>query len=104
MLREIGRVLKPGGHFVAMGPNLRYLPGAYWDFWDHVVPITDSSLVEVLATTGFDVIDQIARFLPSTTCSSLPQRPWLVGLYLKLRFLWPMFGRQFLVRARKAED
>lgn len=24
--------LRPGGRFVLMGPNIKYLPGAYWDF------------------------------------------------------------------------
>ena len=27
--------LKPGGKYLILGPNLRYLPGLYWDFFDH---------------------------------------------------------------------
>src|SRR5215471_14486535 len=27
--------LKPGGRLICLGPNIRYLNGAYWDFWDH---------------------------------------------------------------------
>ena len=101
MLSESCRVLKPGGHFVAMGPNIRLLPGTYWDFWDHIVPISDRSLAEVLTTLGFQVVTCLPRFLPYTTCSSLPQSPWLVRLYLALPMFWPLFGRQFLLRARK---
>jgi dolichol-phosphate mannosyltransferase len=101
MLRGCHRVLKPGGQLVAMGPNLRFLPGEYWDFWDHHVAITDRSLKEVLQNLGFSVEQCIPRFLPYTTCSSLPKSPWLVWLYLKMPWAWPWFGRQFLLRARK---
>ena len=27
--------MKPGGRLLILGPNLRYLPGQYWDFYDH---------------------------------------------------------------------
>lgn len=101
MLREVHRVLARGGLFIALGPNLRFLPGLYWDFWDHVVPITDRSLVEVLENLDFEIVEAIPRFLPYTTRSSLPQAPWLVSLYLRLRPIWPLFGQQFLIRARR---
>ena len=32
-LDEIRRCLRPGGRLIAMGPNIKYLPGEYWDFW-----------------------------------------------------------------------
>ena len=102
MLSEARRVLAPGGHFIAMGPNLRYLPGRYWDFWDHLVPITDSSLVEALELSGFNICDRIPRFMPYTTCSPMPQSPALVRWYLRLRPVWKLLGRQFLIRAVKA--
>lgn len=95
------RVLRPGGHLIAMGPNLRSLPGAYWDFWDHVVPITDRSLSELLRNLGYEVVSCIPSFLPYTTCSSVPQSPWLVRLYLLVPLAWRIMGRQFLIRARK---
>ena len=101
LLREARRVLRTGGHLVLLGPNLRFLPGEYWDFWDHLVPITDRSVVEALETLGFEIADAIPRFLPYTTRSSLPKAPWLVRLYLKWPLAWRFLGGQFLVRARK---
>lgn len=99
---EARRVLKPGGQFLALGPNLRFLPGAYWDFWDHHVPLTDRSLVELLTTVDFRIVTCYPRFLPYTTRSALPQAPQLVWLYLKCPPLWRLFGKQFFIRAIKA--
>jgi SAM-dependent methyltransferase len=104
MIGEARRVLKPGGHFILMGPNVRALPGLYWDFWDHVVPISDRSLAEALENLGFEIADCYARFLPYTTRSALPRSPALVKLYLKVPLAWRLLGRQFLLRARKPSD
>jgi SAM-dependent methyltransferase len=101
MAREAYRVLRPGGCFVMMGPNIRMLPGAYWDFWDHVVPISDRSLRELLENVDFKIADLYPRFLPYTTRSSLPKNPLLVKLYLGCPIIWRLLGKQFLVRARK---
>ena len=101
MLREARRVLKSGGQLIALGPNLRFVGGEYWDFWDHLTPITDRSLAEILGALDFKVVEQRARFLPYTTRSALPQASWIVRLYLRLPFVWPWFGRQFLLRAAK---
>lgn len=100
-LRESHRVLKRGGQIVLMGPNVRLLPGDYWDYWDHFVPITDRSLGEALRLSGFAIVDQIAAFMPYTTKSSLPTSPWLVRMYLKNRWAWRILGKQFLLRGRK---
>ena len=32
-LDEIRRCLKQGGRLIALGPNIKYLPGAYWDLF-----------------------------------------------------------------------
>jgi dolichol-phosphate mannosyltransferase len=104
MLGEIWRVLRYGGYLVAMGPNIRFLNGRYWDFWDHLVPITDRSLAEILESLGFHIVLRISRFLPFTTCSLLPKSPWLLKGYLRLPMLWPLLGRQFLIRAHKPRE
>ena len=102
-MQSVHDALRPGGTFIALGPNVRLVPGAYWDFWDHHVPISDRSLVELLEVIGFDVVDCIPRFLPYTTVSRLPQSPGLVRLYLRFRPAWWLLGKQFVVRARKGD-
>jgi dolichol-phosphate mannosyltransferase len=102
VLREALRVLRPGGTLMLLGPNVRLVPGAYWDFFDHHVPLSERSLGEALTMSGFDLAEVQARFLPYTTRSALPQAAWLVALYLKLRPLSSaILGKQFLIIANK---
>jgi SAM-dependent methyltransferase len=100
-LREAHRTLKPGGRFIAMGPNIRFLPGAYWDFFDHHLPLTEQSLSEILVKSGFDVEFERARFLPYTMSRGAEYPVWLLRIYLSWTFLWRLAGAQFLVVARK---
>jgi SAM-dependent methyltransferase len=100
-LDQVAIALKPGGTYAILGPNLRYLPGQYWDFYDHHLGLTHLSLSEALALHGFKIQECIDRFLPFTTQGALPTHPALVKLYLKMPFVWPLFGRQFFVVARK---
>lgn len=100
-LMQVQRCLRPGGRIIALGPNVRYLPGAYWDFYDHYLPLTELSLAEVLAETGFTLEEQIPRFLPYSMSQGRQPPIWMVRLYLKLKFVWPLFGKQFLVVAKK---
>lgn len=101
---EVLRVLKPGGKFIVMGPNIRYLPGVYWDFYDHHLPLSHLSLQEGLVQAGFDMELLKAKFLPYSTRSALPQSPFFVATYLKIPLLWAIFGKQFLVVARKPNN
>jgi ubiquinone/menaquinone biosynthesis C-methylase UbiE len=100
VLVEVRRVLKRGGLFINMQPNIRYEPGRYWDFYDHVLPLSHLSAAEALAKHGYLVEQLIPRFLPFTTKSALPQQPLLVRAYLAMPWLWRFMGGQFLVVAR----
>lgn len=101
VLAEVRRILRPGGRFVIMGPNIRYLAAEYWDFYDHCLPLSHLSLEEGLVQSDYDIDRIVPRFLPYTTRSRLPQHPFLVALYLRLPLIWRVLGRQFLVVARK---
>jgi ubiquinone/menaquinone biosynthesis C-methylase UbiE len=101
---EVRRILRPGGRFVILGPNIRYLASRYWDFYDHCLPLSHLSLEEGLAQADYEIERIIPRFLPYTTRSRLPQHPFLVALYLRVPPAWRLLGRQFLVVARKRSD
>lgn len=100
-VREARRCLKAGGTFIAIGPNIRYLPGAYWDFFDHQTPLSDRSLAELLRLEGFRVKMVVPRFLPYTLIGG-PEYPlFLLRIYLSAKWLWWIKGRQFLVIASR---
>jgi SAM-dependent methyltransferase len=101
-LKEARRCLKPGGQLIAMGPNIKYIPGAYWDFLDHHIPLTEFSLSEALRSAGFRIEKCIPKFLPYTMASGSQPPVFFVALYLMLPFAWRIFGKQFLIVARTA--
>lgn len=102
-LKAVHRVLRPGGTFIVMGPNIRFLPHLYWDYYDHHIPLSDRSICEGLAMCGFQIRHVEPRFMPYTVKSLLPQWGWLVRGYLALRPLSSaLLGKQFLVVATKA--
>jgi SAM-dependent methyltransferase len=100
-LIEAYRCIRPGGRLIALGPNIKYVGGAYWDFWDHHLPLTEASLIEALQTAGFKLERVVPRFLPYSM-SEGPRYPlFFLRLYLRLPFAWRIFGRQFVIVAYK---
>jgi SAM-dependent methyltransferase len=107
-VEEVFTVLKPGGILIAMGPNIRRTHGAYWDFYDHLVPLTERSLAELLRLTGFEIRFCRAGFLPYTMSTAAPGMvsliyPLLLRVYLRCSFLWPLAGKQFLIVASRPD-
>lgn len=102
-LLQAMKSLKPGGKLICLGPNIRFLPDVYWDFWDHYLPLSDRSMSEVLSMTGFTVETSIPRFLPYSMSQGFNPPAGLVAAYLRLPILWPILGRQFLMVGRKPE-
>jgi SAM-dependent methyltransferase len=102
-LDQAFRCLKPGGRLIAVGPNIKYLPGSYWDFWDHYLPLTEHSLREALENRRFAIEECVPKFLPYTMVGG-PQYPLVfLRLYLLMPFAWRFVGKQFLVVAGKPQ-
>ena len=93
--------LRTGGRLIAMGPNIRYVPGNYWDFYDHHLALTERSLAEVMKKCGFTMETVHGRFLPYTMSGGRTYPIWMLRLYLLFPASWPLFGKQFLIIARK---
>ncbi|OGG03302.1 hypothetical protein A2W14_02835 [Candidatus Gottesmanbacteria bacterium RBG_16_37_8] len=101
VFKNIKRILKSGGRLMILNPNIRFSTATYWDYFDHLTPVSDRSVSEVLKALGFQIEVNIPRFVPNTIKDSLPKSPTLVKLYLKLPFLFPIFGKQMFIVARK---
>lgn len=100
-LKEVNRVLKKGGQIMVLQPNIKLVGGAYWDFVDHTLPVTEKSLAEALELTGFRVTYQKTRFLPYTASDGKKIRPTLVRLYLKIPIAHYFMGKQTFMIATK---
>ena len=85
-----------------MGPNIKCAGGAYWDFYDHHVALTEIALAEVMKKCGFTIEATKPRFLLYTMAVGRNYPTWMLRAYLKLPIVWPIFGKQFLVVGRKA--
>ncbi len=95
-------LLEPNGEIWILTPNIRYVGGKYWDFYDHITPITEKALIEIAGTYGFRVKKCISKFLPFTTKSKLPQATWIVRVYLRLMPLSGyFFGEQSFIILQK---
>jgi SAM-dependent methyltransferase len=100
-LQECFRCLRPGGRVIILQPNIRFLHRHYWMFPDHVTPVDDRALSELLHAIGFSTVRSISRFLPFTTKSRLPKSVLLLRIYLRVPLLQRVFGKQSLIIATK---
>lgn len=98
---QVFKVLKPKGKFIILNPNIRFSTSDYWDYFDHLIPVSDRSVVEGLKLTGFEIEKVIPKFVPNTTKDSLPKNLLLLKIYLKIPLLFRIFGRQMFIIARK---
>jgi SAM-dependent methyltransferase len=104
VLQEALRVLRPGGRFISLQPNIRYAPAKYWDFYDHILPLSHLSAAEAFTKNGYVVETLIPRFVPFSTKSSYPRHPIFVRAYLQVPMIWRFLGGQFLLVARSGKS
>jgi len=100
-LLEARRCLRPNGLLIAMGPNIKFLSGEYWDFFDHHLALTELSLSEAMLMAGYNVEKALPKFLPYTMSLRFQPPLWTIRPYLKMPWIWRFWGRQFLVIGRK---
>jgi len=102
LINEAYDVIRNGGRLLIMQPDISLVGHSYWDFFDHKVPITYASLIELLKANNFKIIYTRYPFLPySTKVKHLPLWPPLFKLYLAIRPLQIIFGKQFFICAEK---
>jgi ubiquinone/menaquinone biosynthesis C-methylase UbiE len=102
LLNEAFAILKKGGRLLVMQPDIKLVGNSYWDFFDHKVPLTFASLKEVLFANGFTLKYVRYPFLPyHTKIHCLPTWPIFLRIYLKVRWLQILFGKQFFICAGK---
>jgi len=100
-LEESYRCLDKDGQILILQPNIRYLTRDYWMFADHITPVDDRAVVELLELIGFRSVASKSRFLPYTTKGRLPNSLWLLRLYLRCPWLHPFFGKQAFIVGTK---
>jgi SAM-dependent methyltransferase len=100
-IKEAVRCLKIGGRLIAMGPNVKFVGGAYWDFYDHHLALTELSVKEVFEASGLQVESVRPRFLPYTMVNGPTYPQIFLRMYLALPLAWRIMGKQFLVIAKK---
>lgn len=101
MLIEVKRVLKNKSSVLILSPNILYVKEHYWDFLDHNIPLTHLAIKELLEMNGFQVIKMESKFLPYTMLSHIPKKRWIIKTYLKMTFLWKIFGKQMFIIGMK---
>lgn len=98
VLAALRQKLSAFGTLTIVQPNYRYAYREYFDDFDHKSIYSHISLADYLAANGYEVFLMEPRFMPLTTKSWLPVRPFLIRLWLASP-IRPT-GKQMLVRAR----
>jgi SAM-dependent methyltransferase len=101
LVRDVTRILKPGGRFIIIQPNFRYAYRTYFDDYTHRSVFTDTSLGNLLRAHHLSVEVSQPKFLPYSMRgirSTIPA--WLIRAYLRSP-VKPLAG-QMLIVARKA--
>lgn len=103
-LSQLRNALQPNGKLAIMGPNFRFSANEYFDFADHLLPLSDRTIEEHLAAVDMKCERIIPRFLPLAFRSQRLSHPLLVKLYLVVPFFWRFYGKQFFIVATRTNS
>jgi 2-polyprenyl-3-methyl-5-hydroxy-6-metoxy-1,4-benzoquinol methylase len=91
------------GILILIQPNIRYCYRDFWMFFDHITPLDDRAVVELLKSLEYEIVEAKPKFLPYTTKSRIPRSMSFVKMYLHIPLLWNLFGKQMLIVASKKD-
>lgn len=100
IITESHRILKQAGKLLILYPNIRYCYKDYWMFFDHITPLDDRSLSEIIETESFKIIENKPRFLPFSTKTHI-NSIFLLKLYINFPPIHKLLGQQGFMYARK---
>jgi hypothetical protein len=103
ILEEAFRLLKPAGRIIVIQPNIALTGDAYWDIFNHIVPLSDNCLSEAMELVGFRKILVKRRFLPYSTKKMKMHSTFLFRTYLAWLCIQWVLGRQSLIIAEKPD-
>ena len=92
--------LRDNGYLIAMGPNIAG-PRRLLGFLRPLCRPDGSFDEGILTKCGFEVDMCLEKFLPYTMSLGRTYPLWMLRAYLAMPAVWPLFGRQFLLIARK---
>lgn len=104
IMREIKRILKPGGTIILMQPNYRLSYAHYFDDYTHKKAFSDVSLESFLVSHGFSIRLNMPRFLPFSMKSRSAFIPLALLRYVVRTYIhspWkPSAGQMLMVATR----
>ena len=100
-LQTVKRLLGTDGILILIQPNIRYCYHDFWMFFDHITPLDDRAIVELLESLEYQIVEAKPKFLPYTTKSRIPHGITFVKVYLHIPLLWNIFGKQMFIVAKR---
>lgn len=111
-LLAVKKLLENEGILMLIQPNFRYCYRDFWMAFDHITPLDDRGVVELLESLEYEVMEVKPKFLPYTMKENnfnrllgnlICLKMLIVKMYLRIPFLWNIGGKQMLIVAKNSE-